>query len=743
MQYREIFGNAEYVRANRDCLYPYIRKKFDVLGGVKSAKVTVSALGFFEIYFNGKKLTDDLYITTWSQYNRMPFSQVSLGEGLPQFEDDLGFTVYVSSFDLTELVKERNALGFILAGGWYRSGADKYGNVRHYGIPKLAFRVEIEKENGEKLEILSDKSCKWKQSFLIDSGTYHEEQDERKEIPNFSLVEFSDTYWENVAIAERQPEDVKYFYEICPRNKIIDTVKPLLIKQTATEKLYKLPTNFTGYPVIQGKSNRGDVIVCDMGETLDEDGSLNEFHSYAQRSVFTSDGRDKHYIRFTWHGFQYFSIKTTGEIKDLYVNECKLVHADIKNTSGFKCNDKTINFIYDAYIRTQLQNYQCGVPCDCPQIERKGYTGDGQLLGELGMLLFSSKSLYEKWINDIVDVQDKKTGFVDYTAPTYYGSAGGPGGWSVAIINVPYQFYKRFGDKSVLKKYYPNMLKFIDFLDGEQVDGLIDIIKRKNTRCLGDWSGPCKPFIAEPFVNTCLCVESLYYLIEIAKVIGREQDIKSYEKRIDEFKLAIDKKYFDQTTGDYLGGEQAANAFALNVGLGDERTLKNLKERYEKMKWMDVGIFGLKLLPKILFRSDYQDVAIDLYTSNNPVSFKTMMDDGATTLYEAWAEARSHNHPMYGVAVLWIFEYILGIRQKQGKAGYKEVLINPKNCAKLTEVSGFITLESGKLSLSYVKKDGAAEFIVEVPDGVDCEFSFEGENKSLSVGINTFTVKLN
>jgi len=742
MKFREIFGNAEYVRADRECNYPYVRKTFSVSEKIKSAKVTVSVLGFFEIYFNGKKLTDDLYITTLSQYNRMPPNEVSGSKNIPQFDDDLGFTVYVSEFDVTDLVTENNVLGFIVAGGWYRTGANKYGNVRNYGRPKLAFRVDIETQDGEKIEIFSDGTCKWKESFLVDATLYHEEQDERKDIPNFSTLDCSDTYWEKVAIAEPQPDDVKYFYEVCPRNKIMDTVKPILIKETANEKIYKLPTNFTGYPVIEGKSKRGDVIVCDMGETLDEDGSINEFHSYAQRSIFTSDGRDKHYIRFTWHGFQYFSIKTTGDVKDLYVNECKLVHADLKNTSGFKCDNAVINFIYDAYVRTQLQNYQCGVPCDCPQIERKGYTGDGQLLGELGMLLFNSQSFYRKWINDIADTQDKKTGFVDYTAPTYYGPAGGPGGWSVAIINVPYQYYKRFGDRTVLEEYYPNMIKFLDFLDSEQIDGLVAIHKRKSTRCLGDWSGPYQPFISEPFVNTCLCIETLNYLIEIAKVLGREEDIPAIEKRVQAFKNAVDKKYFDNDTGDYLGGEQAANAFALNVGLGDERTLNNLNKRYQQMKWMDVGIFGLKLLPKTLFKNGYQDTAIDLYTSEHPISFKSMMDDGATTLYEAWIDARSRNHPMYGVAVLWIFEYVLGIRQKQGSAGYKDVIINPANCKKLNQVSGFVTLDGGQLSVSFAKENGVCKFDITVPDGVNCEFEFVGVHKTLSKGKNTFTVTI-
>ena len=75
-------------------------------------------------------------------------------------------------------------------------------------------------------------------------------------------------------------------------------------------------------------------------------------------------------------------------------------------------------------------------------------------------------------MNDIADCQDIYTGHVQHTAP-FYGGGGGPGGWGGAMVIVPYTFYKHYGDKEILKKYYPNMLMYFDYLDAHSVNSLV------------------------------------------------------------------------------------------------------------------------------------------------------------------------------------------------------------------------------------------------------------------------------
>ncbi len=741
MNFTDVFSAAKYVHASSDDFYPYIRKTFNIDAKVKGAKLYLSALGFCDIFLNGKRITDDLYITPHAMYNPQKPEESYINPSAfkeAYFNDELGYSVYYSVFDVAEFLTDgKNAFGLTLAGGWYNTLGDKYKNYRNFGRPKVAFRIELTLENGKTVDIVSNETCKWHKSYLTLAGIFHEEQDERLEIKDFANADFDDSAWENVITADHY--DSKYILNDCSPNRIISWHKPTLIKQTETEKLYDMGFTMTGFPVVISDGVAGDTITCQYGETLDENGNLDEFHAYCQESVFVTDDRKEHFLRFTWHGYRYFTVKTTGNLNAIDVEKVALTYADIKNTSTFKCNLDVVNFIYNAYILTQNENYQCGVPCDCPQIERKGYTGDGQVLCELGLSLFDSEKLYRKWLNDISDVQDRKTGFVHNTAPVFCSCGGGPGGWSVAIVNVPYAFYKQFGDKSILERFYPQMKKYKEFIDDEAIDNLVTIQKRK-AHCLGDWNGPVKPLLPEPFCNSCMYVEALTRMIEVASILGYTDDIPAFESRIAEVKKAINDTYFDESNGNYCGNEQASNAFALNIGLGDERTLKNLVDRYAEYKGFDTGIFGTKYLPKILFKEGYPEVAMALYTSQSEASYYSWMMSGETTLLEAWSNARSHNHPMFGTPVLWLYQYVLGIRQTEDSVAFRKVLINPSEISEITDIEGSMQTPMGKIAVAYKKEGDKTNFTIEIPSGVECEFKYKNYAQKLTNGKNTISV---
>lgn len=742
MNFEQYFKNAAYVSSLGNYYFPYIRKKFDINKQTKSATLYFSALGFAEIYLNGKKITEDKFITPHTMYNKQIPNEFYINPGSfdeEYFSDELGYSIAVSRFDVTDLLNDGlNAFGVILSGGWYYPQCDKYLNYRNFGRPKTCFNIQVTYTDGTEENFVSDARCSCYESFIIRGSVFREEIDERKEIHDFSLADFDDSKWMRVGVYA-PPKESKFNLNTCPADKIVKYLKPELVKVEDGKKIYALKENTTGYPIILTDNSVGDTIIVKYGEELDADGNLDEFHCYTQESTCVTDGRTEHHIRFTWYGFQYFSIETTGNLDTVSCDRVAVIRADIQNTSEFKCNIDVVNYLYDTYIRTQLLNYHCGLPCDCPQIEKRGYTGDGQLLMPLGLKLFDSENLYRKWLNDISDVQDRKSGFVHNTAPVYVSCAGGPGGWSAAIINAPYYFYLQYGDKSVLERFYPQMLKFVEFIEDEAVDSLVTIHKRK-AHCLGDWSGPYKPYLPEPFANTCLYVDALRNLIAVSEILDEKKEIQRLNALIDEHKKAINDKYFDEKTGNYCGNEQGSNAFALDIGLGDERTLINLNEKYDQYGGFDTGIFGTKILPKILFEKGYGDTALKLYTSENEASFKKWMDWGETTLRESWFNTRSHNHPMFGAPVLFLFEQILGIRQKKDSVAYKSVIINPQVLKDITDVSGSLLTPQGRISVSYTKKDGKTEFTVVVPDGIDCEFNYGGKEVKLNSGKNEFTL---
>ena len=451
---------------------------------------------------------------------------------------------------------------------------------------------------------------------------------------------------------------------------------------------------------------------------------------------FISDGtgRTVHPL-FTWFGFRYFSVK--GEAEPLYV---EVTHTAVEPASSFKTDNDLLNWIHDTYLNTQLTNMHAGIPSDCPHIERRGYTGDGQLVCHAAMNMLDAQAFYRKWMQDIADTQDLLTGHIQYTAP-YVRSGGGPGGWGCAIVEVPYQFYRHYGDATVLEMYYPAMLRYFDYLEFRSSNDLI-ITDKEGEWCLGDWCPPISVVLPAPFVNNYFYIKSLGRCIEIARLIGREEDVPLFEERVADRKKALMEAYFNKWDGNFLGNQQGANAFMVDIGLGDTRTYDNMVMYYKKLGRFDTGIFGTDIVTRILFERGDGQLATDLILSNARTSFGGMRAAGATTFWEYWPDSlkdRSHNHPMFGAVTAYLYDYLMGIRTADNCAAYREVVIEPVLVEQINRLSGWRILPSGKLSVSYEKTESGVAFVIDVPEDLPAVLVYDGKCCTLNAGENRFT----
>ena len=139
---------------------------------------------------------------------------------------------------------------------------------------------------------------------------------------------------------------------------------------------------------------------------------------------------------------------------------------------------------------------------------------------------------------------------------------------------------------------------------------------------------------------------------------------------------------------------QGADAFALDLGLGDERTKRNLINKYAALGEFDTGIFGTDLLIRTLFRLGEGSLAFRLLTNETENSFYNMMLGGENTLWENWDGCDSRCHPMFGAVIEYLFSEIAGIKRFEDRSGYKEIVIRPADIPELKHVKcGFRTPE--------------------------------------------------
>lgn len=686
----------------------------------RSVHISICGLGYFELYCNGVKVSSDLLVPAWSNYEPRDGRRSKYG-----FQPEMLCRVYYLEYDLTPyIVNGNNSIGVWLGNGWYNQHERNIEGDYAYGHPKLAFCIDINKNGRLESRIISDEKVLYRPSHIVFNNIYF---GEKHDLRLFDPAWFSDgkkENWRSASLTDA-PHGVLQ-KQTCPPDRVIRTVEPTLVGDFDGGKLYDCGENITGWAVVNSVES-GQIRVR-YAEALDDDGkplyysNASSLGSQIQEDSFDCNaGGIQLKPHFCWHGFRYFIVYGNAE-----VIRCEVVHSDVKVTSDFKCDNDTLNWLYSAYLRTQLGNYHCGVPSDCPHRERLGYTGDGQLTVETALLLLDSVEFYKKWLQDILDCQDIKTGHVQHTAP-YYGGGGGPGGWGCAIVQVPYVLYKHTSDISILKDSIASILKWIEYLKSQSEDGLIvkettengAIPEAEDCMCLGEWCMPGKLLLPEPFVNTYFYIKSLTQAIEILQILNRNNETVKLEEYIKDCKDAFEKHYFEPETGDFLKGVQGANAFALDIGLGDERTKNNLIKHYSEAR-LDTGIFGTDILLRKLFEYDEADIAIELITNPRYPSFAYMKENGATTLWESWDGKASHNHPMFGACVRLLFQYLLGIRKDRNGLWR----IAPTKASELNFISGYITVPEGKISVT-INKVGEKSSI-EIKNETDVSILFRG-----------------
>ena len=701
MLFREIFKNAIFVKPSEDCVSPCFRKNV-FIDSAKNAEITVCGLGVFRLYINGKKVSDDILAPATSFYHQYDRCYCTT-----EFGEIMSSRIYCMKYDISSyLTKGLNSICAVVAPGWY-----------HMYSKDCVFAFEIEADGKT---FYSGEEVKWLDSplteFIFSRG---EKQDYTKHCYDggWLMPEFDDNEWKNAVKADI-PE-TEYYIQDCPNDKLIRSIKCKKIFETDEYDVYDAGENITGWPVFRC-AEKGKTVQIAVSEEITESGDLHEKWIHHQESEYVCDGSDREYhLLFTWQGFRYIRISKGAELL-----RCDVVHTDIDVIADFKCENETLNNLFTAYKRTQLCNMHMGIPSDCPHLERRGYTGDGQNVAEAAMLLLDGRKFYLKWMEDIADCQDRISGHVQYTAP-YVPSGGGPGGWGCAIAEVPYMYYKVYGDSEPFRKYYDNTLRYFGYLNTHSENDLV-VSDQPNQWCLGDWCAPqekhgTRPAVPEPFVNNYFYVRTIDRMLEMCGIVGRSADRAMLTALRKTKTDAVIKNYFDEATGNFANNLNSANAFALDIGLGDERTLANLVEAV-RTKPLDTGIFGTDLVAKILFANGYYDEAIDFLSREEYPSFGFMFKNNATTLWEEWHDPRSMSHPMFGSVVKYLFYCILGIR-RASDAGFEKIVIEPKINSVTGSAEGYITTSKGKVYVSV----NADSLSVELPEEVDAQIIFNGK----------------
>lgn len=639
---------AKWIECGKEFSAPFILKTFVLGEAAEFAEISVCGLGYYELFINGARVGEEYFKPAFSDYCERDFS--SLLYPLP---DRTSHTVYYNSYDVAPLLREgKNVLALLLGNGFYRQ-TRRTVEGKVWFSEKLIACFDLSVRGGGRVRhIRSDGTERVFASFIAENNLFYGETHDYSSFRPELLRQGAEE-GEGVPVRVVSPPCRHIEEQKCPNDAIARTIHPKFLRERGGRRLYDAGENIAGFVVLE---SAGDTLTVRHAENLTEEGELDFLSAggagqiSVARYIGAPAGSAVH-PWFSWSGFRYFEVE--GNARGVYV---AVVHTAVQPAAGFSCGNGNVQWLFDAFSRTMLNNMHGGVPSDCPHRERLGYTGDGQLTAESAMLLFGCCSFYEKWMRDIADCQDAATGHIQHTAP-FCGGGGGPGGWGGAAVLIPYYHYKLYADKRFVRRYLGTMRRFLSCMHGFCENGLV-VREREGGWCLGEWCTPEPISLPEPFVNTYYyikCLRAAQYLI------GECGEAADYSAEIHSCEEALVREYFDESSGSFCGGGQGADAFAVSLGLGDARTEQNLYRRCSDLGKFETGIFGTDVLCGILAEKR-PDLLLRLLSAEEFPSFGFMRRSGATTLWEDWDGRASHDHPMFGACVRQLFYGLAGIR---------------------------------------------------------------------------------
>lgn len=684
---------------------PLLRKTFIAEKGLKSARIWISGLGYYELHLNGQKVSDDVLVPNQTNYDKR---NGLMERPIPVEDNFTGYKVMYLSYDVTQSVNQgENALGVILGNGFYN--AEQHW-VKGYGSPRLLLQMELEYESGRKETIVSDPSWKVSKSAIVYDMIYQgEHYDARLEQPGWDKTGFDDSAWEK-AVPRSKPYG-RLVAQNGPADKVMERLEPQKIEQLGEGH----------YRVDFGEEISGWLRLKDVegpaGQRIDIR-YICESTMGSNSYTLKGEGKENYATRFTWYVFREVEIKGwPGELKPEQI-VAEAVYSNVEQVGFFESDNELINTINKIWRRSMTDNMHGSVASDCPHRERSAYTGDGQVVCDMVMETYDARAFYHKWLADIREAQNPETGYVTNGAPWQPGCGGGPA-WGAAINIMPWSFYQHYGDKEMLAEFYPHMLAQLKFMSQHvDADGIMEMKDPCGWKNLGDWCAP----VQLPPVNK---VHSYFYWLchtltaKAAYALGHTSDAQQLEAEAERTRQGFMKRFWDEETESY--GPYGGNVFALSMGVDQERleqVRKALRQVIEEADGhLDTGIFGTRLLFEILADHGMIDLAYQIINKRTQPSFGWWIEQGATTTWEAWNGVNSRNHPMFGGSLVWLQRILAGVRMNESSPAYEHIVVKPVIPEGLNQASYRIETVRGLVANSWKRNKDSFEMTTTIPAG--------------------------
>jgi alpha-L-rhamnosidase len=685
----------------------YLRRGFELKGGVLNAWAAVCGLGYYHLYLNGRHVGDRILDPAQTDYHKRALYAV---------------------FDVKEYLAEGfNACLVSLGNG---------RQLEAYGfdpLPRMIFCLYVRYEDGTSETLVSDTTWRCsagpvKQNSIYNGETY----DARDELNGWEGETYDTTAWKpadpisGYPLAAQVLPPIRYTEQFRPRS---------LEKKSGGAWIVDFGQNLSGYVSLTIRNAEpGHTVKLRFSELLDEKGNL--------LTETASDTEDRYICRggtvetftpsFTYHGFRYAEIVDFPGVLQKEDLRALVFHTDLERTGRFYCSHELLNRIHENILWSQRANVM-SIPTDCPQRnERMGWLGDVQLVSEQAVYNFNMAAFYRKFLDDI-RLSQREDGALSDVTPVYWPLYPADPAWGSAYATLLWKLYFYYDDTPSLVKHYPHVRRYTDFLFNLSKDGVL-----RDFGKYGDWCPPASTFPKQ----TPMDLSSSWFMLKdtktaanIAEIIGKQSEAEELSKRAvcltESFNRAFnDHGLYATTRMSPIDNHPGMTSQILPLALGivppedEKRAVELLLEALERRfdYHADCGIVGIRYLFPVLEKYGYTEAVFQILSRKTYPSFGYMVEQGATTLWERWEflagkGMNSHNHIMFGSVDSWFYRYLCGIIPLE--PGWKRISISPRfpsginnACAALDTIRGPVGVEWKRTG------EGLVELSVQMAPGI-------------------------
>ncbi|TDC45022.1 hydrolase [Actinomadura sp. KC345] len=637
------------------------------------------------------------------------FASTPHGRGAPRY----------NSFDVTRLLRpgRRNALAALAF-----TTQDK----------RFLAQLVVTYADGTTTTVRS--GAKWKArrqaGMLRDGGTfgtgfYHGPQeywDMREEPAGWTGPGFDDSGWEPAvprpAIGGLEPALIE------PVG--LHDVRPESVRKVSPGTwLVDLGKEIVGGLRISVRGKAGQTVEVRLGEELNDDGTVKHAlrAGVTYREVWTlRDGRQT-IEHWGYRGFRYAQLICDDGPDLSHAVTGRAWRAGWRDSdASFSSSDPDLDRVYDM-CRYSIEATRGDLYIDTPTRERGPYEGDALInqASEYGV----QRSYALARASDVFLARN-------HTWPTEY-----------RLMNVmsAWQDYLHTGDPEQLAADYDVLAaKHLTSYLGD--DGLVHKDPGSSSRDLGDlvdWPVSNRDGYVFTEVNTVVnaCQYAAFTaMADIAAVLGRTGDARTWRGRADKLAAAMRKKLLDPSNGRFVDGvgtthsAQHATAYPVALGVAGPGTVPDSVVRALGRTLADggmkVSVYGAQFLLDALFATGQAEAAIGLMTATGLSSWLHMMDDlGATVVAEAWDPSLKPNmtfsHAWGSAPANVIPRHVLGVRVTAPGAAEIEVRPRPGG---LTRFSGRVPTIRGPVAVA-LNREKRYRLDVEVPPNTSARLVIE------------------